>query len=146
MFANGSLGVHHIGGCCSARTSWFPCVLLCVVRDLKQDVKRLRAERDEAQGALDKLCREVQEGKPPRLLPGNLPPYAHLHRAVGPGPYPRAHRHMGQPPPPPQIGGRIRPTSPICWVSEFRRFVLPILWVSVILPIRSADLLGLLGL
>ena len=102
MFANGSLGVHHIGGCCSARTSWFPCVLLCVVRDLKQDVKRLRAERDEAQGALDKLCREVQEGKPPRLLPGNLPPYAHLHRAVGPGPYPRAHRHMGQPPPPPK--------------------------------------------
>ena len=35
---------------------------------------------------------------------------------------------------------------PICWVSEFRRFVLPICGGSVILQIRSADLLGLLGL
>ena len=33
----------------------------------------------------------------------------------------------------------------ICWVSEFRRFVLPIRGVSVIWPIRSADLLGFLG-
>ena len=55
-----------------------------------------------------------------------------------------------QPPPPPKSAaefGRPRRFVPlICWVSEFRPFVLPILWVSVILPIRSADLLGLLGL
>ena len=55
-----------------------------------------------------------------------------------------------QPPPPPKLAaefGRPRRFVPsICWVSEFRRFVLPLLWVSVILPIRSADLLGLLGL
>ena len=34
---------------------------------------------------------------------------------------------------------------PICWVSEFRRFVLPICGVSVIWPIHSADMLGFLG-
>ena len=34
---------------------------------------------------------------------------------------------------------------PICWVSELRRFVLPVCGVSVIWLIRSADLLGFLG-
>ena len=53
------------------------------------------------------------------------------------------------PPPPKSAADFGRPrrfVPPICWVPEFRRFVLPILWLSVILPIRSADLLGLLGL
>ena len=45
-----------------------------------------------------------------------------------------------------EFGRPRRFVPPICCVSEFRRFVWPILWVSVILPIRSADLLGLLGL
>ena len=44
------------------------------------------------------------------------------------------------PPPPPN-----RFVPPICWVPEPRRFVLLICGGSVILPLRSADFLGLLG-
>ena len=51
-----------------------------------------------------------------------------------------------QPPPPPpksaaEFGQLRRSGPPICWVSEFRRFVLLLGWISGILPIRSADLL-----
>ena len=43
------------------------------VKDLTRDVRRLRAKRDEAQDALNKLHRQVQEAKPTRLLPGKRP-------------------------------------------------------------------------
>ena len=44
-----------------------------------------------------------------------------------------------------EFGRFRRVVLPICWVSEFCQFVLPICGVSVIWPIRSADLLGFLG-
>ena len=53
-------------------------------------------------------------------------------------------------PPPPKLAAEFdrlrRFVLPICWVSEFRRFALAICGVSVIWPIRSANLLGPLGI